>query len=290
MKPKTAIITGGTSGIGYETAKGLLKHDYHVVLAGRNKTKGTDAVQSLNQYGSIIFLEVDFAELASIQHFTDQIKAMYTSIDCLINNAGVMIPPLRYTKDGFELQFGTNHLAHFALTGLLLPLLIQSPQSRIVTITSIAAIKGFIDFENLDGSKKYQPMVFYRQSKHANWLFAKELHRRLTKIGASTISIAAHPGLANTNLLSRGSGKQTSLLIRQLLPLFTQSTADGAKPTIYAATDPNLDGGEWIGPDGFKAWRGEPIVDSIGDKLFDKETAKKLWHVSEKLTNVQYPF
>ncbi|WP_353625718.1 oxidoreductase [Bacillus sp. JCM 19041] len=256
MEFKTAIITGGTSGIGYEAAKGLLMHDYHVVLAGRNKTKGTDAVQALQQYGSIVFLEVDFAELASIQHFADQVKERYTSLDCLINNAGVMIPPLRYTKDGFELQFGTNHLAHFALTGLLLPLLLRTPQSRVVTISSIAAIKGFIDFDNLDGSKRYKPMVFYRQSKHANWLFAKELQLRLTKTGASTISIAAHPGLANTNLLSRGSGKQTSVFIRQLLPLVTQSTADGAKPTIYAATDPSLHGGEWVGPNGFKAWRG----------------------------------
>lgn len=290
MERKVTIITGGTSGIGFETAKALLKRNHHVIIASRNEEKGKASVQALQSFGVVEFMQVDLANLASIHAFAEKMHKKINAVDCLINNAGVMIPPHKQTADGFELQFGVNHLGHFALTGQLLPLLTKTAHSRIVTISSIAAIKGVIDFNNLDGKNGYKPMIFYRQSKLANLLFSKKLQYHLSTAGSSTISVTAHPGLAYSNLLSRGSGLEANLFIRKLLPSLIQSSAKGARSTIYAATNPLVKGGEWIGPSGYQAWYGEPAVSTLGDHLYDEPTAERLWQLSQQLTGVTYSF
>jgi NAD(P)-dependent dehydrogenase (short-subunit alcohol dehydrogenase family) len=224
-----------------------------------------------------------------VKQFSDQFKSRYNRLDILINNAGVMVPPYRKTKEGYELQFGTNHLGHFTLTGLLMPLLLETPDSRIVTVSSIAARGGRIDFENLDGSKKYNPMTFYRQSKFANLLFAVELQHRLSSKGSKTISVACHPGISSTNLVSRGSGREAGWLLRKLMNLVLQSAEMGALPTLFAATNPDLVGGEFIGPDGRGNHRGYPVITGEESKIFKQEIATSLWEYSEKETGVRFP-
>ncbi|GAF14747.1 oxidoreductase [Bacillus sp. JCM 19045] len=290
MNQNVTIITGGTSGIGFETAKALLQKNHRVLIASRNEARGKNAISALQPFGKVEFKLLDLADPASIRSFADHVNKEYTAIHCLINNAGVMIPPLTHTVEGFELQFGINHLGHFALTGLLLPQLMEANRARIVTISSIAAIKGFIDFTNLDGKNGYKPMVFYRQSKFANLLFSKKLQQNLRSANSSTIAVTAHPGLAYSNLLSRGSGKEANLLIRKLLPRLIQSSANGACSPIYAATDPLLEGGEWIGPSGHRSWYGAPVVSTLGDQLYDEQTADKLWQFSQEVTGVTYSF
>ena len=199
-----------------------------------------------------------------------------------------MIPPYSRTKDGFELQFGTNHLGHFALTSHLLPLLQATPLSRVVSLSSIAARRARIHFDNLDGSKGYSPMKFYRQSKLANLLFAIELQNRLERAGSSTISVACHPGISVTNLLSRGSGKETGTIMKALMGIVAQPASMGALPTLYAATHPDLRGGEFIGPDGPGNTKGHPVLNDDPVKLYKPDLAAKLWEVSETLTGVTY--
>ncbi len=282
----TALITGATSGIGFETAKFLLASNYRVIIASRNKEKGEATVRLLRSYGAVSFSFLDLGNLSSIQTFSESVP--FSRLDLLINNAGVMIPPYELTVDGFERQFGTNHLGHFALTGYLLPLLTSTPSSRIVTITSIAAIKGTIQFANYNGKYGYNPMTFYRQSKLANFLFARELDRRLKIHQKSTISVACHPGLAYSNLLSKGSGKKAHWLIRSILPYLVQSAEQGAASTCYAATNATLNGGEWIGPSGYREWYGEPKPQTTGDTIFNKHQAQSLWSLSEKRTGIYY--
>ncbi|MED4127745.1 oxidoreductase [Shouchella miscanthi] len=283
---QTALITGATSGIGLETAKYLLASNYRIIIASRNKEKGEAIVTLLRPYRDVSFSFLDLGNLSSIQAFSESVQT--SRLDLLINNAGVMIPPYELTIDGFERQFGTNHLGHFALTGSLLPLLTSTPQSRIVTITSIAAIKGTIQFAYSNGEHDYSPMTYYRQSKYANFLFARELDRRLKIHRKTTISVACHPGLAYSNLLSRGSGKKAHWFIRSVLPYLVQSAKQGAASTCYAATCAQLNGGEWIGPSGYREWYGKPKSQPTGDAIFDKHQAKSLWSLSEKQTGIYY--
>lgn len=292
MDGKTILITGGSSGIGFEAAAELAAKGAEIILAVRNEEKGNRAVQRIqgnhpNAKVSVMYL--DLGELNSVKQFAEQFLSRIERLDVLINNAGVMIPPYRKTKDGFELQFGTNHLGHFALTGRLLPALLAAPGSRVVTVSSIASRGGAIHFDNLDGSKGYSAFKFYQQSKFANLLFAVELQHRLQRSGADTISVCCHPGISQTNLMSRGSGKETGWFMKLAMKLAGQPAAMGALPTLYAATDPDLHGGEFIGPDGKGNRKGYPTVTNEEQKLFKQPVAERLWEVSEQLTGVTYP-
>ncbi|HEY2420604.1 MAG TPA: oxidoreductase [Neobacillus sp.] len=289
---KIIIITGANSGIGFEAAKALSQKGAQVILAVRNEQKGESAIESIQKeypQASLKVMKLDLADLASIREFANAFRKQLASLDILINNAGVMVPPYQLTKDGFELQFGSNHLGHFALTGLLLPLLKKSPKSRVISLSSIAHRGGSIFFDNLDGSKGYKAMEFYRQSKLATLLFAKELDQRLKQHGISTISLACHPGISTTNLFKIGK-KDAPAFLKSFANLFLQSAAMGALPTIYAATENNLIGGEYIGPDGKGNRKGNPAIEIPARGVYNADTMKKLWEVSVALTGVTYDF
>jgi len=291
LSGKTVIVTGANSGIGYETALALAEKEALVILAVRNVEKGKAAIARIKAVyadAKVNVMSLDLSDLASIWSFAESFLQQYSFLSLLINNAGIMIPPLRRTKDGFESQFGTNHLGHFALTGLLLESLMTTPESRVITVSSLAAYKGKIAFNNLDGSKGYKAMEFYRQSKLANLLFTMELQNKFTANQINTISIACHPGVTHTNLASRDSGKQLNKFFQLLSKLITQPANMGALPTIYAATEPTLKGGEYIGPDGKNEWKGYPKI--LEHNLYDAEISNKLWSISEELTGISYDF
>jgi NAD(P)-dependent dehydrogenase (short-subunit alcohol dehydrogenase family) len=288
---KLVVITGGSSGIGLEAAKSLAQKGAEVVIAVRNIEKGIRAAESIkSQYNGakIEVMEIELSDLESVKHFAESFALKYKRLDILINNAGVMVPPLKLTKQGYELQFGTNHLAHFALTGLLLPLMSGIPGSRVVTVSSIAARRTRIDFENLDAGKGYSAFKFYSQSKYSNLLFGKRLDILLKERGLQTKSIVCHPGVSATNLTSRGSGKPSPGIITWGFKIVGQPASMGALPTLFAATEPGLNGGELTGPDGWDNWRGYPAVSNEIDKLYDKSVADKLWKVSEEITGVEF--
>ncbi|WP_442600058.1 oxidoreductase [Neobacillus sp. D3-1R] len=290
MSNKVVVITGANSGLGLETAKYFVKTGYEVVMTVRDVKKGETAKKNLLQLfseGKIHVRYLDLSKLASVHKFAEKISEEYQSLDLLINNAGVMIPPYSKTEDGFELQFGCNHLGHFALTGLLLPLLEKGQHPRVVTLSSLAHRSGVIDFDNLDGSKGYKAMKFYSQSKLGNLLFAKELDNRLKRNGYKTISLAAHPGISATNLFRIGKEK-TPWYVDPIIKLIAQPAEKGALPSIMAATDNTLTGGEYIGPDGRGNRKGNPAIEVPHKNVYNKETMKKLWDVSEQLTSVCY--
>lgn len=292
LNGKTIIITGANSGIGLEATKDFAKKGALVIMAVRNLEKGESArINILQDYphANIDVMALDLADLKSIRAFANRFVEQYLTLDILVNNAGVMVPPYSKTKDGFELQFGSNHLGHFALTGLLLPLLKKTPNSRVVTLSSLAHKGASIYFDNLDGSKEYKPMNFYRQSKLANLLFAQELDKRLKQHQIHSISVACHPGISSTNLFKFGKNDPPKIF-RKLMDLFLQPAQMGALPTIYAATEPSLKGGEYIGPDGKGQRRGYPSFDTPHPVANDEVTSKKLWEISEKLTGVVFDF
>jgi NAD(P)-dependent dehydrogenase (short-subunit alcohol dehydrogenase family) len=292
LSGKKVIITGANSGIGFEAAKALAKNGAEVIIAARDQQKGSSAVNSIKEeypQASAEIMELDLADLTSVKEFARRFSSRFDRLDILINNAGVMIPPYQKTKDGFELQFGTNHLGHFALTGLLLPPLKKTPFSRVVTISSLAHRGASIYFDNLDGSQGYKAMKFYGQSKLANLLFAKELDNRLKQHGLSTISIACHPGISSTNLFKLGK-KDAPRYIKALMDLMFQPAKMGALPTLYAATEKSLKGGEYIGPDGKGNRRGNPTLETPAAGVYHSETMQKLWEVSEKQTGVIFDF
>ncbi len=289
---KTIIVTGGASGIGLEAAGVLASRGAVMVLAVRNMAKGERACEKIRELypgAEVTVMHLDLGDLASVSHFASEFTGRFERLDILINNAGVMIPPYSKTKDGFELQFGTNHLGHFALTAHLLSVLMATPLSRVVTVSSIAARKAKINFKNLDGSHGYNPMTFYRQSKLANLLFAVELQHRLERAGSTTISVLCHPGISVTNLMSRGSGKETGKVMKALMRIVAQPADKGALPTLYAATHLDLRGGEYIGPDGFGNHKGYPALTDEAGKMFNADLSARLWEVSESLTGVKYP-
>jgi NAD(P)-dependent dehydrogenase (short-subunit alcohol dehydrogenase family) len=289
---KRIIVTGGASGIGYAASEVLASKGAGLVLAVRNPAKGKKAAEKIRTkypVASVTVMHLDLGNLESVKQFATEFKGRFDRLDLLINNAGVLVPPYKKTRDGFELQFGTNHLGHFALTSHLLPMLMATPRSRVVTVSSIAARKGKINFKNLDGSYGYNPMTFYRQSKLANLLFAIELQHRLEGAGSTTISVLCHPGISVSNLLSRGSGKETGVILKCLMGLVAQPVGMGALPTLYAATHADLRGGEYIGPDGPGNTKGNPVMTDDVSRLFDSEQSARLWDISGELTGVRYP-
>ncbi len=282
---KIIIVTGSNSGTGYEAAKELALKGANIILACRNLEKAEIAKEKiLSEFSraSLTIMRLDLANLASIREFVGEFSRKYDSLDVLCNNAGVMIPPFQKTADGFELQFGTNHLGHFALTGLLLDKLFKKDNSRVVTMSSSAHNMGKIDFDNLNSEKSYSKYRAYGNSKLANLLFAYELQRKLQAAGKNTISVACHPGWSQTNL------QRYSLASRVLNPLFGQSSSKGALPMLYAICEPNVEGGDYFGPRGIMEMRGYPMKVNSSKRSYDLEVAQKLWQVSEKLTGIIY--
>jgi NAD(P)-dependent dehydrogenase (short-subunit alcohol dehydrogenase family) len=289
---KTALITGANSGIGYQAALELARHGAHVLLGVRSREKGEAALARLGKEAPGASAEIallDVASLASVRGFAESFAG---PLDVLINNAGVMALPRReVTEDGFERQFGTNHLGHFALTGLLMPKLLEARAPRVVTVSSLAHRNGQIDFDDLQADKSYVPWDAYNQSKLANLLFARELDRRAREAGSRLISIPVHPGISRTSIVDNGPGQTglKMLMLKVLAPFITQDDAAGALPTLYAATAAEAQGGEYIGPDGFQAFKGWPTVEEPRPQALDEAVGRRLWTVSEELTGVVYP-
>jgi NAD(P)-dependent dehydrogenase (short-subunit alcohol dehydrogenase family) len=288
---RVAIVTGANTGLGYETAAALAAKGAHVVLAVRNLDKGKDAVALISKRGpsaDVALQELDLTSLDSIRAAAEQLRSDHDRIDLLINNAGVMYTPKSTTKDGFELQFGTNHLGHFAFTGLLLDRLLPVAGSRIVTVSSVGhRILADIHFDDLQWERRYNRVAAYGQAKLANLLFTYELQRRLAPRG-TTIAVAAHPGMSDTELM-RNMPAPLVTAFERIAPLVAQDAAIGALPTLRAATDPAVLGGQYYGPDGIGQTRGYPKVVGSSKKSHDAEKQKRLWAVSEELTGVTYP-
>jgi len=282
---KIAIVTGANSGVGYATAQALARKGARVILACRNMDKGEAAVRQIaHEYpkAKAELIHLDLSDLASVRRFTQNYTSCYDRLDMLINNAGIMRTPFGKTADGFELQFGTNHLGHFALTGLLLGHIIRTPQARIVTVSSGGERFGKINFDNLNAEMGYDAGGAYGQSKLANLLFTYELQRRFNSAGVDALASAAHPGWTVTNLQVHWR------MVQVLNPLIGQRPEMGALPTLYAATAPDVGGGDYYGPDGWLELRGHPIKVKSSDRSYDEAVAAKLWEVSEELTGVQY--
>ncbi|MEW5809523.1 MAG: SDR family NAD(P)-dependent oxidoreductase [Actinomycetota bacterium] len=283
---RTAVITGANTGLGFETAKALAEHGATVVIAVRNATKGEQAAARID--GTVEVQELDLTSLASIHAAADALKSRFEHIDLLINNAGVMTTPKGTTKDGFELQFGTNHLGHFALTGLLLDKILDVPGSRVVTVSSNGhKMGGAIHWDDLQWERSYSRMGAYTQSKLANLMFTYELQRRLAPRG-KTIAVAAHPGTATTEL-ARSLPRPVERAFLAAAPvLFAQTPEGGALPSLRAATDPGVLGGQYYGPDGIGQQRGAPVVVASNALSYDVAQQQRLWTVSEELTGVSF--
>lgn len=288
-----AVITGSTEGIGYEDALALSSAGWSVIMMGRNAQKGEDAmakVIQINPKAKVSFEKIDLADLSSIQSFTSKMIARGEAINLLINNAGVMTPPNRLeTVDGFELQFGTNHIGHFALTAQLLPLLRKASNARVVTVSSIANRSGAINFDDLQSRTSYVPGKAYSQAKIANLMFALELQRQSDKHRWGITSIASHPGVSRTNLLITGAGRWSiSGIMRTFFPFLFQPSAQGALPTLFAATAPEAKGGFYYGPNKIGETRGFPAVAKIPEQALDETVASRLWEVSKTLAKVDF--
>ncbi|MDQ3534582.1 MAG: oxidoreductase [Bacteroidota bacterium] len=283
---KVAIVTGANSGIGYQTTLGLVKKDFEVIMACRNIQKAEEAkakILRLHPKAKIKPMMLDLSNLAEVRKFVDEFKSQFKRLDLLINNAGIMMSPYKVTKDGFENQLATNYIGHFALTGLLLSLLTNTSDSRIVTLSSLSFKWAKIQFEDLHSKKGYSKITAYGQSKRACLMFAFELQRRLSLANYKTLSLAAHPGLSKTNL-----DRFFPSLLRPLGNLFLQPAQMGALPVLYAALSKDVEGGEFIGPDGFQQLRGYPTKVDADAYSNDKEVAQHLWEVSQEMTKVLY--
>ncbi|MBP2325847.1 NAD(P)-dependent dehydrogenase (short-subunit alcohol dehydrogenase family) [Kibdelosporangium banguiense] len=288
---RTAVITGANTGLGFETAKALAAKGASVILAVRNADKGKAAANQITAAGpgaDVTVHQLDLTSLDAIRRSTDELRTKLDRIDLLINNAGVMYTPKQRTADGFELQFGTNHLGHFAFTGLLLDLLLPVPDSRVITVSSVGhRIRAKINFDDLQWDSSYSRVAAYGQSKLANLMFTYELQRRLSGKG-KTIAAAAHPGASNTELM-RNMPAALRGLSAVIAPLITQSAEAGALPTLRAATDPNVLGGQYYGPSGLGEARGKPVLVKSSQQSHDVEIQRRLWTVSEELTGVKFP-
>jgi NAD(P)-dependent dehydrogenase (short-subunit alcohol dehydrogenase family) len=281
---KTAVVTGANSGLGLVIARELARAGASVVMACRNIAKGEQAAQQAGDRARA--QQLDLADLQSVREFASTLPD--DRVDVLINNAGVMAPPRRLTADGFESQFATNHLGHFALTGLLLPKLLAAPSPRVVTMSSDAHRIGRIKFDDLQGARSYNNWLWYGQSKLANLMFAFELQKRA---GGKLTSVAAHPGYAATNLQFAGPARFYERAVMALGNRVIAQSADmGALPTLYAATMPDVGGGSFWGPNGFMNQRGYPHLVSAAGKAYDEQAWRRLWEVSEEMTGVRYQF
>jgi NAD(P)-dependent dehydrogenase (short-subunit alcohol dehydrogenase family) len=291
---RTAVVTGANSGLGLVTARELARAGAAVVIACRNTAKGEQAATAIRDAAPSVEVrvaELDLADLASVRAFAERLSAEHDRLDLLVNNAGVMAPPRRLTKDGFESQLGTNHLGHFALTGLVLGTLLAAPAPRVVTLSSGAHRIGSIKFDDLQRERGYNNWSAYGQSKLANLLFCFELQRRATEAGSSLRSVAAHPGYAATNLQFAGPSRLYERAIMAVTNrVIAQSAEMGALPTLYAATAPDLPGGSFVGPDGFMEQRGYPHIVTAAGKAYDEDAWRRLWETSVRLTGVQYEF
>jgi NAD(P)-dependent dehydrogenase (short-subunit alcohol dehydrogenase family) len=292
---RTAVVTGANSGLGFHTTSQLAAHGANVVMASRDTAKASAAADEIRRQASDAKLEVaelDLANLESVRRFADTYTASHEGLDILINNAGVMAIPHRRTADGFEMQLGTNHLGHFALTGLLLPSLLARPDARVVTVSSGAARTGRINFDDLQSERKYRRWAAYGQSKLANQLFMLELDRLARLRHIDLVSVGAHPGYAATNLQAVGPNMEGRAWMTRLTALgnrlIAQPASQGALPQLYAATAPDVVGGEYFGPDGLFNQRGYPTRVPTVRKALDRDVARRLWQVSEELTGVRY--
>ncbi len=292
---KVAVVTGANSGLGYETALALAQKGAQVVVASRDTNKGQEGVskiQAQHPKGSVSFMQLDLANLAAVHTFAAQFARQFQTLDLLINNAGVMAIPYRTTADGFEMQFGTNHLGHFALAGLLLPIILRTPKARVVTVSSILHRSGHINFDDLNPTNNYNQDNAYSQSKLANLLFTYELQRKFKAHASDALAVAAHPGYSATNLQGVGPRMTGSAFRERMMvvmnAVLAQSAAMGALPTLLAATSPTIQGGEYIGPKGFQEMRGYPVAVKSNTESYDLSVAQRLWTVSEQLTGVQY--
>ena len=285
---RLAVVTGANTGLGFQTAHVLAARGASVVLAVRDIEKGKHAaarIAATAPGANLTVQPLDLTSLDSIRAAADELRAKHPRIDLLINNAGVMFTPKQTTRDGYELQFGTNHLGHFALTGLLLEQLLPLPGSRVVTVSSLAHRLGArINFDDLQGERSYRRVAAYSQSKLANLLFTYELQRRLSGAG-TTIAVAAHPGLANTEL-ARNTPAITAFFYARVM---SQPAAMGALPILRAATDPDVLGGQYYGPGGFFAARGYPKLAESSAQSHTPAIQRRLWTVSEELTGVTFP-
>lgn len=290
---RVVVVTGANTGLGYHTAAVLAFRGAHVVLAVRSPEKGNAALARIvaaKPQADITLQELDLSSLDSVRAAAEALRSTYPRIDLLINNAGVMWTPRQVTEDGFEMQFGTNHLGHFALTGLLLDRLLPVRGSRVVTVSSLGhRIRAAIHFDDLQWERGYDRVAAYGQSKLANLLFTYELQRRLAADpDAATIAVAAHPGGSNTEL-ARHLPRMVRPLSNILGPALFQSAEMGALPTLRAATDPSVAGGQYYGPDGFLEQRGHPKLVQSSPASHDEELQRRLWAVSEELTGVRFP-
>ncbi|AJK49329.1 SDR family oxidoreductase [Burkholderia plantarii] len=292
QRGRTAVVTG-TGGLGFQDALALAGAGANVIIAGRNPSKGAAAVNQIRQSvpgANVTFGTLDLASLESIKAFGESLRSSRDSLDLLINNAAVMTPPKRQvTSDGFELQFGTNYLGHFALTAQLLPLLRKGNKPRVVSLSSVAARSGTINFDDLQAQRSYRPMPAYCQSKLACLMFALELQRRSDAAGWGIQSIGAHPGISRTDLLPNGAGAWSAPgLARRYMWFLFQPAAQGALPTIFAATSPQAQGGVYYGPDKLGETRGYPAVAKIPPQALDTSVAARLWIESEGLTEAVF--
>lgn len=290
---KVIIVTGGNSGIGFEAAKEFARKGAQTILACRSMEKAQDAlaqIQAEIPNAPAEIMHLDLASLESVRKFSDQFKAKYDRLDVLLNNAGIMMVPYGTTEDGFERQLGTNHLGHFALTGQLIQQLMSTPHSRVVNISSNGHRFGTMDFDNLmfEGGKEYSPMSAYGRSKLANLLFTYELQRRFEATSLSAIAIAAHPGITATNLANHMLERWHLDVFKPIMSRMLQSAAMGALPSIRAAVDPSLAGGEYFGPHGPNERNGYPILVQSNQPSHNLADAQKLWKTSEELTGVHY--
>ena len=285
---RLAVVTGANTGLGFETARVLAARGASVVLAVRDIEKGKRAaarIAGTAPGANVMVQPLDLASLDSIRAAAGELRARHPRIDLLVNNAGVMLPPRQATGDGFELQFGTNHLGHFALTGLLLEQMLPVPGSRVVTVSSLAhRLRARINFGDLQGQRSYRRVAAYSQSKLANLMFTYELQRRLSSAATTTIAVAAHPGLAATEL-----SRYTPAIVAFSYALVSQPAAMGALPVLRAATDPGVAGGQYYGPRGLFGARGYPELARSSRRSRDTAVQRRLWAVSEELTGVTFP-
>ncbi len=287
IQDKTVLITGANSGLGFEASKALAEKGATVIMASRDRAKGEKAVQTLTEVypsANIDLMQLDLSSLQDVRKFADEFNGQYETLDILINNAGVMAPPYNTTADGFELQIGVNHLGPFALTGLILKKILAAPTGRIVMVSSFIHKIGSIRFNDIHWKRKYARWPAYGQSKLANLLFTYELDRRLQEANLRTMAVAAHPGYARTSL-QRHTG-----LFSFLNHFMAQSPQMGVLPILYAATEWQVGGGQFFGPNGIMELRGYPRKTRSSALSYDMEIARKLWALSEELTGVRYSF